>query len=89
MDDLGQKEAPFRPPLGGHVVAEGRAHFYSAPDRRCQMKEFLVKGDTVVIYVPYQDWYYVTYINAKTNVETQAWLPASVLKIGGTMGHSY
>lgn len=86
IDDEGQKAAAFRPPLGGRVVALGRSGFFSAPDAGCPMKEFLVTGDTVVIYVPYKDWYQVSFVNRKTLVEVSGWMRADRIKVAGTMG---
>lgn len=80
------KSVPFHPPLGGTVSSPGRSHFYWVPDSRCEAKAFLVKGDSVVIYEDYGEWFYVWYKHPITGVDTEGWFPKNRIKEGGTMG---
>jgi hypothetical protein len=77
----------FRPPLAATVIGPGRAYFHSAPASPCMMKRtFIVPGDTVTVYKPYQKWYQVMYVNDKTGEAVEGWIAESRLRLGGSVG---
>jgi len=77
----------FRPPLSAMVTGSGRAYFHSAPAAECVSKHtFLVPGDTVTIYKPYENWYQVMYVNGKTGEDFQGWIEEGRLRLGRPFG---
>jgi hypothetical protein len=78
----------MHPPLSGVVEATGRSYFYSAPDVHCRTKDFVVKGDSLVIYVPYNEWYQAYYYGEDSPGLVGGWLLQNRVKVTGTEGFS-
>ncbi len=79
---------PLHPPLSGVVVASGRSYFYSAPDVRCRGTDFVVKGNNLVIYVPYKKWFQAYYVGPDSPLIVGGWLLQSSVRVTGTEGPS-
>ncbi|AHI68406.1 hypothetical protein [Burkholderia thailandensis] len=77
----------FRPPLSATVTGSGRAYFHSAPASACVTRRiFVVPGDIVTVYKPYQHWYQVMYVNGKTGEDFEGWVEESRLRPGASLG---
>lgn len=86
-EDASGPDDNFRPPLSATVTGSGRAYFYSAPASQCISRHtFLVPGDAVTVYKPYNKWYQVMYVNGKTGEDFEGWVEEGRLRLGGHLG---
>ncbi|MFZ2727500.1 MAG: hypothetical protein WAX77_14690 [Methylococcaceae bacterium] len=68
-------------PLWGQVI-NNKSYFYSAPNKACINKKlFIIKGDFVTIYTPYDKWLSVMFINSRTGDDFMGWVLANTIKI--------
>jgi hypothetical protein len=79
LNTIAQAAPGFHPSAEAKVTAKGRTWLYGAPSEHCKSDKHLVLNDYVTVYTPVNGWVYVMYINAKTGVETIAWLKESAI----------
>ncbi len=64
---------------GRKVIGRGRAYFYTAPDKRCKMKDvFVIPNDRLDAYSTYGEFTEVVYWNSK-NGDVDGWVLSSRL----------
>lgn len=64
---------------GRKVIGHGRAYFFTAPDKRCKMKNvFVIPNDRLDAYSTYGEFTEVVYWNAK-NGDVDGWVLSSRL----------
>jgi hypothetical protein len=69
---------------GRKVVDAGRLYFYSAPDKRCRMKNvFVIPNDHLEAYSTYGDYTEVVYWSAKSG-DPSGWVLSSRIVETGT-----
>lgn len=78
-------EADFRPPLQAKVTGEGRLHFHDAPSAACEQKVFVIPGDALTVYKPYQGWMQVMYVG-RAGKDFTGWVEEKRLAIDGPYG---
>ncbi|MCL1633680.1 hypothetical protein M2650_03345 [Luteimonas sp. SX5] len=78
-------EPDFRPPLQAKVTGKGRLHFHNAPSAACRQKIFVIPGDALTVYKPYQGWVQVMYVS-RAGKDFTGWVEEKRLAIEGAYG---
>lgn len=83
---VGGSEDNYRPPLEATVIGKDRLYFYSAPNERCKMKDvFVIAGDMLTVYKPFDGWVNVMYISKDGN-DFMGWVDEKRIKKIGQYG---
>jgi hypothetical protein len=81
FEEAQQEQAPIAAHRAGRgVTGQGRLHFHTAPDQRCQLKNlFVIPGDRLEAFADYGVFTNVIFWNGKTGAGTAGWVLSSRL----------